>query len=461
MEARSSKPDPSALLALARDLQQRHLIDDARRAFCRAERACREIVAAAPALARAHYLRGVALAALGRHEEAGDSYRRAVALAPGDAWSWNALGNTAKALGKLREARESLERAVALAPENGWFHRDLVDGKQVKEDDPQVAVMEALDRQPTLPEGQRVPLHFALGKAYADLGRHEDAFGQWRAAHALQSRTTPYDERMTLGLFRQIAAVFTPELIRQHRGAGHPSATPLFVLGMPRSGTTLVEQILSSHPAVFGAGESPDLPVEVGRLGGNHPFTEKVSAMTGADFHDLGTRYVARLAANAPAAARITDKMPSNFLFVGLIHLALPQARIIHVRRDPLDTCFSCYANFFQDAPQTHDLASLGRYYRAYAALMAHWRRVIPEGALLEIGYEKLVRDIEGGARRILAHCGLEWHASCLDFAANRRAVSTLSASQVREPVHQRAIGRAQPYMRFLRPLADALGHAS
>jgi tetratricopeptide (TPR) repeat protein len=457
MEARSSKRDPATLLAAARELQQRHLIDDARRAYRDAERACRDVLAATPGLARAHYLRGVALAALERHEEAGESYRRAVEHEPNDPWSHYALGNTLKALGDLAEARPFLERAVALAPDNGWFHRDLVDCKRVTEDDPQLAAMEALDRQPTLDKGHHVPLHFALGKAYADLGRHEDAFRHWQAGHALQARTAPYDERTTLWLFQQIAAVFTPELLRQHRGAGHSSRAPIFVLGMPRSGTTLVEQILASHPAVFGAGEIPDLPVEAGRLGGDRPFTEKVCRMTSADFRDLGTRYVARLTARDPRATRITDKMPSNFLFVGLIHLALPQARIIHVRRDPLDTCFSCYSNFFEGAPQTHDLASLGRYHRAYSGLMAHWRRVLPDGALLEIDYERLVSDVEGDSRRIVAYCGLEWDARCLEFAKNRRAVSTLSATQVRQPVHQQAIGRARPYMKFLNPLVDAL----
>jgi tetratricopeptide (TPR) repeat protein len=458
MGARRNEQDPSVFLVLARRLQGQHRIDDAARAYRDAERACRELIAAAPRLMLAHYQRGVALAALGRYDEAAASHRRALELDPGHAWAHNGLGNALKTLGHLAEASAFLARAVALMPDNGWFHRDLVACKRVTEDDPQLAVMKALHDRASLDGAQRIPLHFALGKAYADIGHHEDAFRHWRDGNALQARNSPYDEASVLGLFRRIAAVFTPELIRDRRGSGDPSSVPVFILGMPRSGTTLVEQILASHRAVFGAGELPALLLEAGRLGGDQAFTEKIRGMTGGAFRDLGARYVARITANAPCAARITDKMPSNFFCIGLIHLALPQARIIHVRRDPLDTCFSCFSNFFPDAPPAHDLATLGRYYRAYAELMAHWRRVLPADALLEIDYERLVTDIESEARRIVGHCGLEWDAACLDFAGNHRPVTTLSAVQVRQPVHRGAIGRAQPYRRFLAPLIGALG---
>jgi len=224
----------------------------------------------------------------------------------------------------------------------------------------------------------------------------------------------------------------------------------------------LVEQILASHPMVFGAGELSELADIVARLGGAGrtfaDFPENVRALSESDLRELGARYLERVGVLAPAAARITDKMPGNFRFAGLIHLILPHARIIHTRRDPVDTCLSCFSLLFSgDQPHTYDLGELGRYYRAYAALMEHWRSVLPPGVTLEVQYEEVVADFERQARRIVAHCGLEWDEACLEFHQTERPVRTASMVQVRQPVYKTSIGRWRPYKDRLAPLLAAL----
>jgi Sulfotransferase family len=234
---------------------------------------------------------------------------------------------------------------------------------------------------------------------------------------------------------------------------------PVFIIGMPRSGTSLVEQILASHPAIHGAGELPLFAgLAANRFGADGAGLSSESA-TPETLRAIGADYLAGVCAAAPAAARITEKTPANFRFAGLIHLALPGARLIHVRRDPVDTCWSCFARSFEnDQNHTYELGELGRYYRAYADLMAHWRSVIPEDAMIEVQYEALVDDLEGQARRLVAHCGLEWDAACLAFHRTRRAVHTASAAQVRQPIYRGSVGHGRSYLALLQKLVDALG---
>jgi len=255
---------------------------------------------------------------------------------------------------------------------------------------------------------------------------------------------------------RDTASVFSAELIRRNEGLGDPSADSIFIVGMPRSGTTLVEQVLASHPEVFAAGEVMNFREAMEAVAA---FPEAMPSLTAEQLREIGARYAKSMRALAPTAERITDKMPSNFRFVGLIHLALPNARIIHVRRDPIDTCLSCYSKIFTgDQPFSYDLGELGRFYRAYEALMAHWRRVLPEGAMIEVQYEELVADFEKQARRIVDYCGLAWDERCLAFHETKRPVLTASAVQVRQPLYRSAVGKWRPYAALLAPLLDALG---
>jgi hypothetical protein len=330
--------------------------------------------------------------------------------------------------------------------------------------DPQIAAMEQLaEDSASLSIGDRIELHFALAKAYDDVGRHAEAFRQWLDGNALKRRQIAYNEPAMLGDLGRAQAVFTAELIQTWQNVGQPSSVPVFIIGMPRSGTTLIEQILASHPKVFGGGELKHFRKAVDgvrtRLGGSAIFPELVSGLIAEDFCDLGARYVAEIERLAPAAMRITDKMPGNFIYAGLIHLALPNATIIHVVRHPVDTCISCFSKLFADEQlHTYDLAELGRFYRHYQALMAHWHRVLPAGRVLDVRYEDVVDDLEGAARRIVANCGLPWDSRCLDFYRTERSVRTM---QVRQPIYKSAIGRWRAYESFLGPLLAELSGAT
>jgi tetratricopeptide (TPR) repeat protein len=388
-------------------------------------------------------------------------YERALSLDPASAEAHHGIGITQQALGRLQESRLSFEKAVELAPAIPSFHRSLAEAKRFDAGDPQLAAMEALvQRMETYGDEQQAALHFGLGKAYADLGRYAIAFEHLIAGNAIRNRLDEYDERAHLDRMRHIEKVFTAELLRRRPGAGDPSALPILIVSMPRSGSTLIEQILASHPRVFGAGELRFLSqaTKAFRGGTVHEFFPEIANhLSAAQLQQYGARYVEHLRSLAPQAARVTDKMPSNYLYAGLVHMALPNARIIHARRDPLDTCVSCFSHHFGTKSFTSDLGTLGRYYRSYDKLMAHWREVLPPGVMLEVQYEELVGDFEAQARRIVAHCGLEWDERCLEFYRTERPVRTASVTQVRQPIYRNAVGRWKPYERMLRPLLDEL----
>jgi tetratricopeptide (TPR) repeat protein len=409
-----------------------------------------------PDYADAHGNRGNALFALGRMDEAVASLEKALTLDPNQADAQHNLGNVLQTLGRLEEARHAYERAVMLAPRRPEFYRALAESKRFLPADPHLPVMEELARNASaFTDTQRLDLHFGLGKAYADLDRHEQALRHFQEGNALKRKQVKYDENAMLQQLRDTAAVFSAEFIRRNKGLGDPAADSIFIVGMPRSGTTLVEQVLASHPNVFAAGELTNFAQATEAMAA---FPEGMRSLTAEQFGEIGARYTKSVRALAPAAERITDKMPSNFRFAGLIHLALPNARIIHVRRDPIDTCVSCFSKIFTgDQPFTYDLGELGRFYRAYDALMAHWRCVLPDGAMLEVQYEELVADFEKHARRIVAYCGLAWDARCLAFHETKRPVLTASAVQVRQPLYRSAVGRWRPYAPMLAPLLRAL----
>jgi tetratricopeptide (TPR) repeat protein len=398
----------------------------------------------------------------GALDEALAQYRRALALKRDLPDAWNNMGNVLKELGRLDEARAAFLEALVLDPKNAGVYVNLADSKTFTPDDPHLAAMQALEREDNLSPTERMQLDFALGKAYADLKEHGRSFEYLVQANAGKRAQIAYDEAATLGLFDRIEQTFTPALLARKTRDGDPSRLPIFVIGMPRSGTTLVEQILASHPQVHGAGElraMNDIADTVAGVGAVRiPYPEFVPALDAAATRAVGARYVAALRKLAPGARRVTDKMPSNFFFAGLIHLALPNAPIIHTVRDPVDTCVSCFSKLFTaEQNHTYDLAELGRYHRRYQRLMAHWHRVLPAGRILDVRYEDVVADLEGAARRIIAHCGLDWDARCLDFHRTERPVRTASATQVRQPIYTSAVGRARVYGRYLGPLLAEL----
>jgi tetratricopeptide (TPR) repeat protein len=391
--------------------------------------------------------------------------RRALHLKPDLADAYNNMGNALKELGRLKEAHEAYLEALRLDPSITGVYVNLADSKSFTPGDPHLAAMEALAAKPGgLSTTDRLQLDFALAKAYADLKDHARSFKHLLAGNAAKRATLKFDETAALAFFDRIKEVFTPALIEAKSGAGNLSPMPIFVIGMPRSGTTLVEQILASHPMVHGAGELKTLNDVVNTLqdGAGNPlaFPEIVPALDGDALRQIGARYLAEVRKLAPNGERVTDKMPSNYYFAGLIHLALPNAKIVHCVRDSVDTCVSCFSKLFTgEQIHTYDLAELGRYYKRYEQLMAHWRRVLPNERMLDVQYEEVVADLETQARRILEHCGLPWNERCLSFHRTDRPVRTASATQVRQPIYNSAVGRWKVYEKDLGPLLAALGH--
>lgn len=405
---------------------------------------------------------GRRLAGQGRFAEAAQQLEAALRRRPNDAGTQHDLGRLLQGLGRLAEAAQAFEAASRLEPWRGEHHRRLAEVVQWSKGDPRLAVMERLERDLT-GGPDRICLLFALGKAYADLGRDDEALARYlEACRGVRARL-PYDEASTLAMFERMAALFTPALIRARAGQGDPSGAPVFILGMPRSGSTLVEQILGRHPDVVSGGELTLFRDLAAAMLGE---PERVRTLDPAGFAAIGRRYAEAVRTlsprtQGPGRARIIDKMPANFLMLGLIHLALPGARIIHTVRDPFDTCLSCFTTLFGDGQSwSYELGELGRHYRAYERLMQHWRAVIPAGVVLEVGYEAVVADLEGQARRMLDHCGLAWDPACLDFQRGEQPVWTASAAQVRRPLHTGAIGRWRRDAAVLRPLIEGLGPA-
>jgi Sulfotransferase family len=348
-------------------------------------------------------------------------------------------------VGQIEDARRAYEAAIDLAPLETASYLGLGDCKRFTQGDPHLRAMEALAREADgLADSEQINLHFALAKALADIGEYSRSFAELLTGNALKRRTLFYDETTTLQEFERGRTVFGPELIHDRRREGEPSPVPVFVIGMPRSGTTLIEHILASHPEVFGAGERADFRQAVEAVMPGPPgYPEAVPALSPKQMRQIGVRYVASIRKNAAGATRIINKMPTNFLFAGLIATTLPNARIIHARRDPMDTCLSCLSKIFNgDLPFTYDPGELGRYYRAYDALMWHWREVLPPGTMIEVDYEELVGDLEGQARRLIAHSGLEWSPACLSFHTTERVVATASAAQVRQPIYLSSVRR-------------------
>lgn len=363
-------------------------------------------------------------------------------------------------MGRVDEARRAAEHALVIDPTVPDYYHVLIQTGDPTRNANAIAALEQLEAQKAALDAQDcATLHFLLAKAREDAKRHDEAFAHYAKANAIKRSLIAYDEAHELGRMRAIAAAFTPGRIRELQGAGDPNASPIFVVGMPRSGTTLVEQILASHPNVHGAGELDVLPGLVAKGAAGTEFPLGFGTLGQHELRRLGEAYLAKTAALAPRTEHIVDKHPYNFLHAGLIHLALPGARIIHVKRDALDTCFSCYATTFAgEVGFAYDLTELGRYYTAYRVLMAHWRQVLPESAMLEIQYEELVKDLPGTVSRLIEFCGLEWNAHCLEFHKAQRAVATASLYQVRQPLYQRSVGRAQAYVAHLSALREALG---
>ena len=302
-------------------------------------------------------------------------------------------------------------------------------------------------------------IYFALAKALDDVGDYRRAFEYWMRGNALKRCEVDYDEAASQRGFRAIADLFDAKQMNRWEAPGDPSTVPIFIVGMPRSGSTLVEQILASHPQVQAAGELTNLDRVVqaacDRGGRPIPYPAWIQGLDAEGFGRLGQAYVTSLPALLEGKTRITDKLPANFLRIGLIRLMLPNARIIHTLRDPVDTCVSCFTRLL--LPYSYDLAELGRQYRWYHELMAHWRSVLPAGAMLDVVYEDVVDSLEEQARRLIDFCGLPWDDRCLSFHETSRPIATPSNVQVRRPLYRSSVQRWRRYEAHLQPLLAEL----
>jgi tetratricopeptide (TPR) repeat protein len=369
-------------------------------------------------------------------------------------------GRALQEQGALEEAKGLFAAALDRNPgfPAAWLDLALLAGLT----EAQLTRLEALAAAPQLAASERALLEFAQGKAHDDLGRHEEAFAHLTAGNRLKRSLVAYDEAKRADRQQRLLQAFTPSLLENRAGQGCDSELPIFILGFPRSGTTLVEQILSRHPAVHTGGERTYIgEIASGLAMPGNPqlrFPECLAQIPARQLRRSGEAYVGRLQALAPGSPHITDKSTVNFLFAGFIHLILPKARMLHVRRDARDTCFSCYATYFRgDLDFSYDLGELGREYRQYFELMDFWRGLLPPGRILDIDYETLVEDLEGQSRRMLDHCGLAWDARCLDFHRSERVVRTASLAQVRKPIYRSSLGRWRHYEKHLGPLFEAL----
>lgn len=409
--------------------------------------------------------RGNLLCDLDRHEEGIASYRKALALSPDHAETWLFLANAHATLGRHDDAIECYRKALALRPDLTDALRNIATLTKFTERDDTIAAMEKAWARGDLNDEQRMHLAFGLGKAFEDLRQYDDAFEYFIAANALKRASYDYATAEDEAQFAAIKAIFTERLFDANRGAGTADDTPIFILGMPRSGTTLVEQILASHPDVYGAGELPDLERTViecfGEIGGG-ALADGIARADADAFRSAGDKYVAGIRARAGTSRFITDKMPHNFLWIGMIHLMLPNARIIHCRRDPVDTCLSIFKKLFaaEGHYYAYELGELGRYYGLYEDLMRHWHAVLP-GAVFDVCYEELIADQEGRTRALLDHCGLAWDEACLQFHKTVRPVKTASSAQVRTPIYASAVRSWTHYEGRLQPLLDALPSAT
>jgi len=407
----------------------------------------------APDSAPAWLQQGHALRELGRTPPARAAYARALNLAPQSTDTLVALAVAAQESGAGDEAAHFAGQALAIDPHYvpAWTVRAGL--KRFTPDDPDLAALTTLAN--TLAD-QRDLAHveFTLAKALMDCGGAEDAFGWLNRANARHRAAITYDVGADVAGMAALAEAFDDLAI----GSGDPARRPIFIVGMPRSGTTLVEQILSGHPAIHGGGEMKHLDlVLMDHFGGpTDPVSSawRLAGLDGSKLGKLARAYHQRATEDAPEGLRVTDKMPSNFRHLGLIGRMFPGARIIHCRRDPRDTCLSIYATHFAQGQNfAYDLSELGAYYHAYQDLMAHWRAVLPTDMLIEVDYEAVIADLEGEARRLIAACGLAWDEACLGFHHNARPVRTASVNQVRQPLYASSVGRSRIYAAQLEAL--------
>ena len=456
--------DPSrieARLYLARTLSA---LGDKRRA----EDAVRSAVESNPYHAAAVHLLGALLCENLRFLEAFPWLSLAASLEPNRAQYQRDLGVAELFFGDIERARASLHRALALDPLSDSVLTTLIRMTPMGEGTQEAAELFRLASDlksdlSSLSAPDQVQLLFALGKAHEDRLEYDEAFESLSQANRLRRGMVRYDRAATRARFADIARVFSADLFRrlESPARGSDSRRPIFIMGLPRSGTTLVEQIVSAHPDVYGGGEIDILRNVATAVqdSGGAAYPQWAARLNDIDLKRIAGAYLEALPKGPDGQGRTTEKLLTNYEYIGLIHLCLPNAVIINCQRDLRDCGWSAYAvPFVEEQEFSYDLEELGEYYRLYSDLMAHWRRVLPPGRILDVPYEQLVADQTGWTQKILAHCRLSWDPVCLDFHRSRRIVRSASMAQVRQPIFNTSIGRSKPFEKHLGPFLSALG---
>ena len=436
-----------------------------RMAYAAAEQAMRAAIAQQPDHAEALTVLGQVLHETDRFDEALEVLERAVNSNADSPEALNFYGVALKSVGRLDEAKQYILKGIRGNRRMFGAYANLNDLVDFSKDEGEELFQE-MDRifsSAKNPEAEQfLALHFAYAKALDDRGEHERALKHYIIGGKLKRAQLAYEEANTHEFFDAIRAAFPKEVFDNRTFAGNPDERPVFIVGMPRSGSTLVEQILSSHPDIHGAGEVKYLSIAIGKLRDRFPsipkYPELMDKITPAQLGIAADQYLKLLTSNSGESKRVTDKLLTNYFFVGLINLLFPNAHIIHTRRDPVDTCLSGFTKLFKDdMPHSYDLGELGRYYGKYRELMEHWEKVLPKGVLKTVVYEDVVADTEKEARALIDFLGLEWDPKCVDFHKSDRPVKTASLAQVRKPIYKTSVKRWKKYGDGLQPLVDAI----
>ena len=428
--------------------------------YTAAEAAAKKAVTLAPDTANCWTMLGTVQAWGLRPEAAARSFRESLARKTHQPRVMLSLGHVLKTIGDRAGCERAYRRAVEMDPGMGEALWSLADLKNYVFDDAEIANMRsALTRRDIAPT-ERAAFHFALGKALEDQANYDGAFEHYAAGNAIKRAREKFSAANFSAKRRRIESQLGASFISARAAPGCGAVTPIFIVGLPRSGSTLIEQILASHSAVQGTMELPHILNYVRELNADDGYPESLTAMQPTDFAALGARYLRETRPYRGEAAWFVDKMPNNFAHLGLIQAMLPQAVFVDARRAPMACCFSIFKqNFARGQAFSYDLEVLGAYYNDYLALMRHWRRSLP-GRVLRVLYEELVDDTEAQIRRLLQHCGLPFEAACLRFHQTERAVRTASAEQVRQPIYRQSLAGWRSFQRHLEPLRRALGAA-
>ena len=407
-------------------------------------------------------LKAAILARIGEYGQSIDIYGDLLASHPRQPKIWMSYGHALKTNGRETDSIDAYNKGIELQPSLGEAYWSLANLKTVRFTPAQLDSMRTQLQRTDLFDEDRFHLHFAMGKALEDAQAYAESFEHYSLGNSLRRAGIRYSADEVTAQTQRGRALFTAEFFARRHGYGHPSNAPIFIVGLPRAGSTLIEQILSSHSLVEGTMELPDIPAlarSITRNAGESRYPDPLAGLGGEDCHSLGERYLTGTAIQRKSTAPFfIDKLPNNFAHVGLIQLALPNARIIDARRHPLGCCFSGFKQHFARGQNfTYSLEEIGRYYHDYVALMAHFDKVLP-GRVHRVFYEKMIEDTEGEVRRLLEYCGLPFEADCLRFYENERAVRTASSQQVRQPIYRGGLDQWRHYEPWLQPLKTALG---